>query len=270
VAMPEARDVKERPPCIPEAVLRRREKMEVDMRRKLERDIELELGDDYVLDLQKNYDLPDDEKYDAIPEIWEGHNIADYVDPDIMKRLEELEKEEEEREASGYYDIEDTDEDEEIQEVRGLAKQIRKKKALMKNESFMKKSSTKPKLPRTARKRERSVSRLRSEMGELGVEMASDDEGHYTQAAAEVVRSRPLKRMREDSEGRVRSSSKLPRDQSGIRDVSVQRKTKKMAKKAQLPANRNARKGEGDRHIANVKPKHLFTGKRSIGKNSRR
>lgn len=25
------------------------------------------------------------EKYDKIPEIWEGHNIADYIDPDIMK-----------------------------------------------------------------------------------------------------------------------------------------------------------------------------------------
>jgi len=26
-----------------------------------------------------------DEKYDIIPEIWQGHNIADYVDPDIMR-----------------------------------------------------------------------------------------------------------------------------------------------------------------------------------------
>lgn len=25
------------------------------------------------------------EKYDKIPEIWQGHNIADYIDPDIMK-----------------------------------------------------------------------------------------------------------------------------------------------------------------------------------------
>lgn len=26
-----------------------------------------------------------DEKHDKIPEIWEGHNIADYIDPEIMK-----------------------------------------------------------------------------------------------------------------------------------------------------------------------------------------
>ena len=32
---------------------------------------------------------------------------------------------------------------------------------------------------------------------------------------------RPLKRAREDSEGRVRSSSRMPRDKSGVRDVKV-------------------------------------------------
>ena len=26
-----------------------------------------------------------DEKYDIVPEIWEGHNIADYIDPDILE-----------------------------------------------------------------------------------------------------------------------------------------------------------------------------------------
>lgn len=25
------------------------------------------------------------EKYDKIPEIWQGHNVADYIDPDIMQ-----------------------------------------------------------------------------------------------------------------------------------------------------------------------------------------
>lgn len=43
------------------------------------------MGDDYVLDLKKNYDIEGDQKYDIIPEIWEGHNIADYIDPDIFE-----------------------------------------------------------------------------------------------------------------------------------------------------------------------------------------
>lgn len=53
-------------------------------KRKLEREIEEELGDDYVLDLKKNYDIEGDQKYDVIPEIWEGHNISDYIDPEIF------------------------------------------------------------------------------------------------------------------------------------------------------------------------------------------
>jgi nucleolar GTP-binding protein len=34
-------------------------------------------------------------KYDVVPEIMDGKNIGDFVDPDILQRLEELEKEEE-------------------------------------------------------------------------------------------------------------------------------------------------------------------------------
>ena len=99
-----------------------------------ERDIELEFGDDYVLDLQKNYDLPEEEKYDVIPETWHGHNIADYVDPDIMEKLEALEKEEELREKAGVYDSEESEEDDNMKEIRQLASKIRVKKKLMKND----------------------------------------------------------------------------------------------------------------------------------------
>lgn len=35
--------------------------------------------------LSEYWDLMnDDEKHDKIPEVWEGHNIADYIDPAIM------------------------------------------------------------------------------------------------------------------------------------------------------------------------------------------
>lgn len=75
----------------------------------------MELGDDYILDLQKYWDLMNSsEKHDKIPEIWEGHNVADYIDPDIMQKLEELEKEEELRTAAGEYDSESESEDEEM------------------------------------------------------------------------------------------------------------------------------------------------------------
>lgn len=270
VAMPKPRDNAERKPFIPEAAVAK--KMETDRQRKLERHIEEELGDDYVLDLKKNYDIPDEEKYDVIPELWEGRNIADYIDPEIMQRLEELEKEEEERELSGFYDCDLSEDDDEMQEIRQLAGQIRTKKALKANERFMD-NTDKPKLSRVSRKRERSVSRLRSEMNELGVEVSDDemDNARGASIARPGSRHRPVKKMRTDSEGRVRSSSTRPRDESGVRDKSMKTKVKKLAKIAQRKPNRNARKGEGDRTILNEKPKHLFAGKRKgSGKTSRR
>ena len=59
-----------------------------------------------MTDLRRTWDLKNaDEAYDAVPEIWEGKNIADFVDPDIMEKLAALEKEEEERERTGFYKL---------------------------------------------------------------------------------------------------------------------------------------------------------------------
>lgn len=87
VALPAARDQKARPPCIPQSVLIKKQAAaeKSEKKRKLEREIEEEMGDDYVLDLKKNYDIEGDQKFDVIPEMWEGHNIADYIDPDIFE-----------------------------------------------------------------------------------------------------------------------------------------------------------------------------------------
>lgn len=52
--------------------------------------------------------------------------------------------------------------------------------------------------------------------------------------------------------------------------LQARKKARKLAKISQRPGNRAAKKGEADRKILNMKPKHLFTGKRSIGKNTRR
>ncbi|GAB6031966.1 Nucleolar GTP-binding protein 1 [Chamberlinius hualienensis] len=272
VAMPAPRDNKDRAPFIPEAVRLKKFNGATKLNKRTERDIELEMREDYILDLKKNYDLPQEEKYDAIPEIWLSHNIADYIDPNIHQKLAALEKEEALREKAGFYDEEMSDEDEEMSNIRLLAASIRKKVKIMQVEARVIKSCTKPKLPRTGRTRERSASRLRGEMGELGVEMDVDKDAHYVrhQSGSRSRSAKPLKRKREDSEGRVRSSSKMPRDQSGVRDVKMQMKVKHIAKKAQGKANRGARKGEGDRTILNMKPKHLFSGKRKMGKTDRR
>ena len=54
----------------------------------------------YSADLRKHYQLrSDDWKYDVMPELLDGHNVMDFVDPDIDARLAELEREEEELEV---------------------------------------------------------------------------------------------------------------------------------------------------------------------------
>ena len=41
-----------------------------------------------------------------MPEIVDGKNVADFIDPDIEEKLEALEREEEKLEAEGFYDSE--------------------------------------------------------------------------------------------------------------------------------------------------------------------
>merc|ERR1712173_304417 len=285
VALPEKTDTKARPAFIPEAALRRQkeklereledgeEKMETSVpKKKTERQIELEMGDDYIVDLQKNYDLPEDQKYDVIPETWQGHNIADFIDPDIMEKLEALEKEEEARERAGYYDSDESEEDESYAEIKDLATKIRHKKAIMKADQFLD-NTRKPTLNRksVAKKRERSVSRLQSEFEELGVTGLEVDnpESHFNKARS-TSRARPIKKMRV-GEYANRSHSAAPRSQSGIRDASQGAKLDKLKKKADKKTfNRMGKAGESDRRIQEKKPKHLFTGKRGIGKTDRR
>ncbi|XP_074049322.1 GTP-binding protein 4 [Macrotis lagotis] len=273
LAIPSKRDDKERPPFIPEGVIARKKRMEVDVpKKKRERDLELEMGDDYILDLQKYWDLMNSsEKYDKIPEIWEGHNIADYIDPDIMEKLKELEKEEELRQAAGEYDSESETEDEEMMEIHQLAKQIREKKKLKILQSKEKDKSG-PRMPRTAKKVQRKT--LENEMRSLGIDMDDKDDSHYANQARRS-RSVTRKRKREESvpptsKSRSRSCSRTPRDVSGLRDAKMVKKAKTIMKKAQKKMNRLGRKGEADRHVFDMKPKHLLSGKRKSGKKDRR
>lgn len=279
VATPAPRDNKERPPCIPENVLKKRQEqaMETGLKRKLEKDIEEEEGDDYILDLKKNYDLPDEYKYDNAPEFWDGHNIADYIDPDILRKLEELEAEEEARFEAGMYAVPKIELDQTMQEIRELAQQIRDKKKIMKIEARIVKQSTKPILPRNtvARGRERTVAGLRKQMEELGVDMNETEKAHFTRTRSKSLRSRsisepPAKRARVASTSRGRSVSKPPRDESGVKDVVMKKKLKNIAIKAlKKKIGGRGMKGEADRFIGTKMPKHLFSGKRGMKANRR-
>jgi nucleolar GTP-binding protein len=44
---------------------------------------------------------------DVMPEIVDGKNVADFIDPDIVEKLDALEREEERLQEQGFYDSEE-------------------------------------------------------------------------------------------------------------------------------------------------------------------
>nr|XP_019705367.1 nucleolar GTP-binding protein 1 [Elaeis guineensis] len=304
VAIPKPRDTRERPPCIPQAVLEARAKANVEKeKRKLEKDLENENGGAgvYSANLRKHYILANDEwKEDIMPEILDGHNVYDFVDPDILQRLEELEGEEEgfqlEAEAEEkYFEIDGKELTPE--ELEALA-EIRKKKSLLIQEHRMKKSTaeSRPVLPRKFDKDRKFTSeRMGRQLSALGLDPTAATNRARCRSVSRrgQKRERSLAREGEDgdamdidgeqsskklrtrsrSRSKSRSKSQPPGEVTpgeGFRNSSQKLKALKIAKKSVKIRNKTARRGEADRVIPNLKPKHLFSGKRSIGKTSRR
>ena len=64
--------------------------------------------------------------------------------------------------------------------------------------------------------------------------------------------------------------AKRSRASSGMKNQSVADKTERLRRTTQIGRNRDARQGEGDRRVVESKPKHMFIGKRKMGKTNRR
>lgn len=186
VATPAPRDTVARPAFIPEAALKKKRYDKEDPERiRLERDEE-EL--DYVRgiitkDTAKNYMLEDPEwKYDRMPEVLQGKNIIDFVDPDIEEKLEALEREEERLAAEGFYDSEPEemlDSDEE--EIRDAARQVAAKKAEIKKLSQAKNTlKNRPIIPRKSK--HTSLKQFVTGMREIGL-----DPKHIEKRAGELM-----------------------------------------------------------------------------------
>lgn len=261
---------------IPEAVknLKKYDKNDPE-RKKLERDIEEENGGAgvYNIDLKKTYDLADEEwKHDKIPEVWNGKNIYDFVDPDIESKLATLEEEEEKLQEDGYYDSDESVEDVEDADIRMKADLIREKRTLMRNEARMRKSlKNRAAIPRSAKAKKLSQ-----------MEEALDSAGYDVDAVAARARSqsqtrgRPLTRDADDhdddamdvdtsdprqaiakAKARARSQAATNRLEDGVANPTQRNKADRLKKLSQKKMNRMARQGEADRHTTASLPKHL-------------
>ncbi|KAG6174910.1 Nucleolar GTP-binding protein 1 [Claviceps purpurea] len=255
-------------------------------RRKLARDFEVENGGAGVfnVDMRESYILENpDWKYDKIPEIFDGKNVYDFVDPDIEAKLAALEEEEEKLEQEGYYDSEEDMEDDDEAEVMRKAELIREKQQLIRNEARMKKRlKNQAIIPRKAMKKK--YSELEDALDQLGVDTTNLADRAQPK---EVRRGRSMSRSRLGTEDpnamdidasvrdrvRARSKSRAPttnRRDDGVPDDVLRSKAERIAKLNQKRMNRMARQGEADRHTTVSLQKHLVAGKRGIGKTSRR
>ncbi|EJW82467.1 GTP-binding protein [Wuchereria bancrofti] len=276
VAYPVPRDDKVRVPHIPEAVVKKKffgsnNLNEGKFReiRKLERQIELEMQDEYMLDLKKHYLLKnDEEKYDAVPEIWEGHNISDFIALNVRDMLKSIRKEEEAKIQAGYYDEDLVLDDDETKKLFENAEKIMEKESRLKMTSQAKKSITKPRLSRSvARKRDRTMACLEEQFRELG---AIINPSQLKNLAKEQLKEPTIKKIRVGKSPGLVASRPPSRDIRGIKNDKVREIVKKVGRKKQRNLQHEARKGEADRHIFVKRPKHLFSGKRGLGKTDRR
>lgn len=298
VAVPKPRDQKERPPCIPPAVLEAKAKQAAaEEKRKTEKDLEEENGGAgvYSMNLRKHYILADDEwKEDNLPEILDGHNVYDFIDPDILHRVEELEREEGLRQAEADDDDFEIDGTELTPEQQEALAEIRRKKSILIQQHRIKKSTAESR-PTVSRKfdkdRQFTTERMGRQLSSLGLDPSMAINRMRSRSASRKGRKRerspegrndgmdidddtPSKKQRlSRSLSRSRSVSRPPHEVvpgEGLRDSAQKIKAIKLAKGSSKKRNKNAKRGEADRVIVNLKPKHLYTGKRSNGKTDRR
>jgi nucleolar GTP-binding protein len=234
----------------------------------------------FNVDLKRDYLLADPSwKYDKIPEILDGKNVYDYIDPDIEAKMAALEEEEERLEKEGFYESDEDLGDESEEDVLQKAEYIREKHKLIRNEAAMRKSlKNRAVIPRKQQKK--TFSKLEDHLDQLGV----DTESIGLRGRSEVRESRgrsvtrsragtadpdamdvdnasttAKQRLRSQSHVRDRSVMATNRREDGIPDELMRTKAERASKLGQRKMNRMARQGEADRHVAAAMPKHLVS-----------
>ncbi|KAF7304008.1 Nucleolar GTP-binding protein 1 [Mycena indigotica] len=293
VAQPKPRDDLVRAPFIPDVVKDRKKYDKNDPeRRTLLRDVELAEGGAGVfnINLKENYLLANPEwKNDIMPEIMDGKNIADFIDPDILEKLEALEREEEKLEAEGFYDSEEDMEESEDERERVAARIALSHK--IKSQSLKKSKKNQARMPRSTAAGRSTLSEMTKQLEDAGLDpskivqraerlkaqtwragggadgwMDVDDDGDVDMGGDDT----PSKRLKTNSGGVAKRHPRANRSLAGMRDQSQAARATKLRNLGQRPRNMHARAGEGDRHIPTKMPKHMFAGKRKAGKTQRR
>jgi nucleolar GTP-binding protein len=283
---------------------------DVDMvsgeKRKTERDIMWEMGGPgvYSMDYRKNYLLNnDDYKFDVIPEIMDGKNIADFVDPDIELKLAALEEEEDariaEKEAAGMGEESESDLD---SDEEAAVSAIREKKAILRQRKQDNRKNTAV-MPRSVRGRKKDKHdkpmldkrNVKKTLEGLGVEAdgivergrergrkrsRKDGEGEDGMDVEQVdtsgMSNKELKRHKREEKSKERRSVSVARSHSKVREPSQQGlrddDMKRVATKKDMLSKRRfeGMSGEGDQRKTVHLVKWMNTGKKRNGTHNKR
>jgi nucleolar GTP-binding protein len=274
IANPIPRDDKERVPQVPDTVGNNSNdkakkkfeewKYQLKLYKELDPDYEgMDWKDDYQLDNP-------DWKHDPIPEISDGKNVFDYWSGDIDEKLGELDREE----SARMRNFEELLKEENINrfkltpEQQEKVKRIREKRKLMVKDSRLKRNHDNAKISKKYNVKNLTINDLENHLESLGMD---------PKAATERLRS--MSRERSQTRGRktdrasseeAREVSKTPLPGEGYRNVRQRLLAEDLARKSIKKLTRYGRLGESDRHVHNLMPKHLFSGKRGIGSTDRR
>ena len=308
VAQPVKRDNRKREPNIPESVIEERKNMipeEISEEKFLREDnihiLEKKIKNNPIKDIiEKNggtgiYYFPlreefklenPDWKYDIWPEIMDGKNVFDFIDKDILSKVEALEKEEEENmnnnDLNDDSDTSDLDED----LIEAHEKVMKNQKLIRERHELVKKNRVPKRL-----------------IGDTATEKFMDNVRPDLKEKGKEIRLLALKKGREKKEKLRKSLKKdaeidnkdnidieennLINDDMDIDDDNIKIKKRKvnneeekkikieeqkkktlsrMQRKIQRNWSRKAIVNEADRHIGDKKPKFFNSGKRGIGK----
>lgn len=277
VAMPKKLR-EDRPPIIPVEVLEGRKKLD----RPTLKQIQETMGGAGVFNfpLQEHYMLDDPNwKFDDIPEIMDGLNVADFYDRDIEEKLQELEREEEMLLFGKTIDEFDEEDDPDLLAARD---QIINKRALKKLEHKLKSKKTafvrniplgdvEEALEKTGKPKDRVHDRFKkvtkpkplSNLYAEGDE-DNDNEGELWEEDNEEEKRREKSEKKMDRKLRSLSRSRSVGTKKEL--TENEKNMERLKQKIQKKWKNEGKKGEADRHIPTLMPKHLFQGKRGAGK----
>jgi len=292
VAKPQKRDSKARPAFIPASVQAKREAnaMETDDQSiTTTKDLEEVAGGHglYNIDLRKYWDLKNDDwQYDAVPEIYNGKNVSDFVDSDIWEKLKALEEEEKEIEvtmeelaANQPEDPMALDSDDEL--IYDEIQYQKKKRVAQRSTRIARNHAPRPR----KNVQERTFSAMQDHLEDLGYDLdvlenrknlvaeRARETREMRGRAKEAVRT-AISQAREASvireQSRDRSKSAVRKPGKGMSSIGATVQSRKMLHHSLKKLGTLGKRGSADRQIICKMPKHLFTGKRGIGKTDRR